>query len=598
MVVDTNRLTYSNVWIDAGLPTYPPVKNLYADVAHVMPAPDPEVSIIGDTMMCVNETIRFWADGGVRYEWEDISSMERPFLPAMVDSRNQTPLFRPQEPGYYTYRCKITNRMGCSAYDTVECIVLNNLLNMDYTADTIVERGTPADLSATVWGGFAPPYTLVWDPTELVVTPQMTIEAVGPTQKLWVENQSLPLVKSQWFTAYLNDGYCKLDMTRNVNVYGSDIEGYIQMNPSRFCVYDNIDETVQLSVRVHGGSGKRYTYSWGVKNLEPGKPDPVFETVQSESEARLRFYSRCEVYVTVFDVEASNVYTVITDTLHFDEVTRAKVALIDLQDGRSVCEQNEMRFAAKSENAGDDPRYGWFINGEEVLRSRDSVFSTYQLKPGDKLYCVLTSDKQCVGNVTDTSNTLYPDVVYPGYMTVLPSFGSDVVNKICGDSLSLGILHRNTGKQFRLRWYRNDVEVMADRYVRHEQMTGNQEVMDYTTVARVGYHDYYRAVVTESDRACLLDDSLVTMAMYPRLEPKWRVKAGDIYVHPDDRESVCSGYPFVATAPDVRYLPSQFRLVWYVKREGQQPVAKGYYATSDFLDNEIYGRNLGASAEF
>lgn len=595
VTVDTNRMEYSNIWIQVGDAT-PPVKKIYADAAHIMPAPDPEVSIIGDTMMCVNETIRLWADGGVRYEWEDISSMERPFLPAMVDNRNQTPLFRPQEPGYYTYRCKITNRMGCSAYDTMQCIVLNNLLNVEATPDTMVNHGTPADLSAMVWGGFAPPYTLVWDPANLVVTPQMTLSAAGPTEKLWVENQSLPLTKSQWFTARLNDGYCKLETVRNVNVYGSEIEGYVEMNPSRFCVYDQVDEMVKLSVRAHGGSG-RYTYLWGVENLEPDKPAPVFETVNTESEARLRFHSRCVVWVSVNDWETRKV-TRIVDTLRFDEVTRAKVQLIDLQNGKSVCEQNEMRFAAKSENAGDDPRYGWFINGVEVLRSRDSVFSTYQLKPGDRLRCVLTSDKQCVGNVTDTSNTLYPDVVYPGYMTVLPSFGSDAVNKACGDSLSLGILHRNTGKKFRLRWYRNDAEVMADRYVEHDRMTGNNDVMDYTNVARIGYHDYYRAVVTESDRACLLDDSIVTMAMYPRLEPKWRVKAGDIYVHPDDRESVCSGYPFVVTAPDVRYLPSQFRLVWYVKRAGQQPVAKGYYATSDFTDNEAYGRNLGASAEF
>lgn len=595
--VDTNRANYSNIWVATGNASYNlPVKAIYSDVAHVMPAPDPEVSIISDTMMCVNETIRFWAEGGVRFEWEDISSVERPFLPAMVDSRNQTPLFHPQEPGYYTYRCKITNRMGCSAYDTVECLVLNNLLNVEATPDTMVNMGTPANLSATIWGGFAPPYTLAWDPAELVVTPQMTIEAKGATQKLWVENQSQPLTKSQWFTARLNDGYCKLETVRNVNVYGSDIEGYIQMNPSRFCVYENIDETIKLSVRVHGGSG-RYTYLWSVKNLEEGKPDPVFETVRTESEARLRFHSRCEVYVAITDWETRQVMATLSETLRFDEVTPVTVELIDL-NGPSSCEQTEMRFAAKSENAGADPRYGWYINRVEVLHSRDSVFSTYQLKPGDELYCILTSDKLCVQNLQAKSNVLTPNVVYPGYMTVMPSFGSDAVNKTCGDSIALGILHRNTGKKFRLRWYRNDVEVMSDTYVEHERMTGNNDVMDYTNVERIGYYDYYRAVVTESDRACLLDDSIVAMPMYPRLEPNWLVKAGDIYVHPEDRESVCSGHPFVVSAPDVRYLPSQFRLVWYVKRAGEAPVAKGYYATPNFTDNAACGRNLGTSSEF
>lgn len=595
VAVDSSNIGIKGGTWEAPLTNSRSPKKLFTDVAHVMPAPDPEVSVIGDTMMCVNETIRFWAEGGVRFEWEDISNMERPFLPAMVDTRNQTPLFNPKEPGYYTYRCKITDRTGCSAYDTVECLVLNNLLNVDATPDTMVEMGTPADLSATVWGGFAPPYTLAWDPANLVVTPQMTIQAKGSTQRIWVENQSQPLTKSQWFTARLNDGYCKLETVRNVNVYGSDIEGYIQMNPSRFCVYENIDETIKLSVRVHGGSGK-YTYLWSVKNLEEGKPDPVFETVRTESEARLRFHSRCVVYVDITDWETRKV-TPFTDTLRFDEVTPVTVELIDL-NGPSTCEQSEMRFAAKSENAGTDPRYGWYINRVEVLHSRDSVFSTYQLKPGDELYCILTSDKLCVQNLQAKSEVLKPNVVYPGYMTVMPSFGSDAVNKTCGDSIALGILHRNTGKKFRLRWYRNDVEVMADRYVEHDRMTGSEDVMDYTNVERIGYYDYYRAVVTESDRACLLDDSLVTMAMYPRLEPNWLVKAGDIYVHPEDRESVCSGHPFVVSAPDVRYLPSQFRLVWYVKRAGEAPVAKGYYATPGFSDNAAYGRNLGTSSEF
>lgn len=594
--VDTSRAKYSDVWVaTTNAASNLSVKNLYADAAHVMPAPDPEVSIINDTMMCVNETIRFWADGGVRYEWEDVSAMERPFLPAMIDNRSQTPLFTPQEPGYYTYRCKITNRMGCSAYDTVQCLVLNNLLNLEAAADTMVQPGTPADLGATVWGAFAPPYTLSWTPANLVQTPDMTIPAVGPTQKLRVDNQSLPLTKSQWFTARLNDGYCKLETVRNVNVYGSDVEGYMQMNPSRFCVYETIDETVRLSVRVHGGSGD-YTYNWGVENLEPQKPAPVFETVQTEPEARLRFHSRCVVYVDITDFEARK-QTRIIDTLRFDEVTMPKVEIVDL-NGPSSCEQTEMRFEAKSEHAGDNPRYGWFINRTEVLHSTDSVFSTYQLKPGDELYCELTSDKLCVQNVKVKSNVINPNVVYPGYMTVMPSFGSEAVNKTCGDSLALGILHRNTGKRFRLRWYRNDVEVMSDRYVEHEQMTGNNDVMDYTNVARVGYHDYFRAVVTESDRACLLDDSIVTMAMYPRLEPMWLVEAGDIYVHPEDRGSVCSGHPFVVSAPDVRYLPSQFRLVWYVKRAGEAPMAKGYYATTGFTDNAAYGRNLGSSSEF
>ncbi|MDE7149860.1 MAG: hypothetical protein K2O01_05575 [Bacteroidales bacterium] len=350
---------------------------------------------------------------------------------------------------------------------------------------------------------------------------------------------------------------------------------------------------MRLSGRAHGGSG-RYTYHWSPENLAEGEA-PVFETNADGPTATLRFYARCVVHVDVVDFEARATRR-FSDTVRFMEATTATVEIADLNSGSS-CEQTEMRFAAKSENGGDNPQYRWFVNDEEIC-SGDSVYSTYQLKVGDRLHCVLTSDKQCVRNTTATSAAIYPRIVYPGYMTALPSFGSDVINAACGDSLSLGVLHRHTGNRFRLRWFRNETEVVADRYVEHEQMTDNESVMDYTTVARGGYYDFYRAVITESDRACLIDDSLVTMAMYPRLAPLQPAQAGPVYVHPDDAAGVCTGRSFMVYARDVRYLPSVFRLVWYVKKPDGQAEAKGYYATPGFNDNEAYGRNLGASSEF
>lgn len=566
------------------------------DTAYARPAAPPEVRVLPDTTMCVNEAIRFWAEGGIRYEWEDISYVERPYAPAMTDTREQYPLFTPREPGYYTYRCKITDRSGCSGYDTVQCMVRNNTLNLDFIPDTMVDMNTPAILDAEFWGSPEAAYTLSWEPASLVETPVMTEKASSAKEHVRVENRSLPLSDAQWFKLHLEDAYCKLEMLQNVNVLGAEIGAEITMDPPLFCVESDKGESqeVQLNVRAHGGSGK-YTYLWSVESLEAGAP-PVFETPVNGANATLRFYTRCVVYVDVADFEARAVRR-FSDTIRFMEATTATVEIVDLNSGSS-CEQTEMRFAAKSVNGGENPRYDWFINSVEALRSHDSIFSTYQLKSGDRLHCVLTSDKQCVKNTTATSAVIYPNVVYPGYMTALPSFGSDEINAACGDSLSLGILHRHTGNRFRLRWYRNDAEVLSDRYVEHERMVDNESVMDYTTVARVGYHDFYRAVITESDRACLLDDSLVTIAMYPRLEPKRAAQAGSVYVDPSVASGVCAGSSFIAYTYDLRYLPSQFRLVWYVKKPGGAPVAKGYYATSDFADNAAYGRNLGASAEF
>lgn len=568
------------------------------DTAYVRPAALPDVRVLPDTVMCVGEQIRFWAEGGIRYEWQDISYVERPYKPAMIDKREQYPLFTPQEPGYYTYRCKITDRSGCSGYDTVQCMVRNNTLNLDFIEDTMIAINTPAVLDAEVWGSPEATYKLSWEPAELVETPVMPdLKAASSKAHVKVENRSVPLSDAQWFKLRLEDGYCKLEMLQNVNVLGAEIGAEITMDPPLFCVEPDVTvaRKVNLNVRAHGGSGK-YTYGWSVKSLEEGEP-PVFETPVNGANATLRFYTRCVVYVDVADFEARAMRR-FSDTLRFMEATEATVEIVDLNPGSS-CELSEMRFAAKSANGGDNPRYDWFINGEEVLRSRDSIFSTYQLKTGDRLHCVLNSDKQCVKNTPAQSEPVYPTVVYPGYMTALPSFGSDEINAACGDSLSLGILHRHTGNRFRLRWYRNDREIMSDRYVTCEQMAENESVMDYTTVARIGYHDFYRAVITESDRACLIDDSLVTMAMYPRLEPERAATAGSVYVDPSVAAGICAGSSFMAYTFDLRYLPSEFRLVWYVApADGGAPVAKGYYATAGFGDNEAYGRNLGAASEF
>lgn len=569
------------------------------DTAHVMPAPDPVVKVLPDTVMCVNEQIRFWAEGGIHYEWEDISYVERPWIAdAMEEKREQYPLFYPREPGYYTYRCKITDRSGCSGYDTVQCVVRNNSLNLGFIQDTMIDMETPAVLDAEFWGSPEATYTLSWEPASLVETPVMSdLKAASAKEHLRVENRSVPLTDAQWFKVRLEDGYCKLELRQNVNVLGAPISANLTMNPSLFCVDENIKEskTVKLNVVAHGGSGK-YTYHWSVESLEAGEP-PVFETSVDGPSATLRFYKRCVVHVDVVDFVARAARR-FSDTLRFMEATTATIELVDLNEGSS-CEQSEMHFMAKTENGGEHPLYRWFINGEEVLKSEEPVFSTYQLTVGDRLHCEMTSDKQCVHNKTAVSEPIYPHVVYPGYMTALPSFGSDAVNTPCGDSLSLGILHRHTGNRFRLRWYRNDMEVLADRYVEHQQMVENESVMDYTMVERGGYYDFYRAAVTESDRACLIDDSLVTMAMYPRLAPRQEAQVGPVYVHPDDAAGVCTGRSFMVYARDVRYLPSEFRLVWYVKKAGEaQATAKGYYATSGFSDNEAYGRNLGASSEF
>ncbi|MDE7149859.1 MAG: hypothetical protein K2O01_05570, partial [Bacteroidales bacterium] len=245
VTLDTSRQHYTNIWISVDVEkdnqivqAEPPVKSILFDTAHVMPAPDPVVWAMPDTVMCVNEAIRFWAEGGIRYEWEDISYVERPWIAEpMAEKREQYPLFCPKEPGYYTYRCKVTDRTGCSAYDTVQCMVRNNTLNLDFIKDTMVDMNTPAVLDAEFWGSPEAAYALSWEPASLVETPVMSgLTAASDKTHVRVRNRSLPLDNAQWFKVRLEDGYCKLELEQNVNVLGAPIGAVVTMNPSLFCV--------------------------------------------------------------------------------------------------------------------------------------------------------------------------------------------------------------------------------------------------------------------------------------------------------------------------------------------------------------------------
>ncbi|MDE6515870.1 MAG: hypothetical protein K2L03_07520, partial [Bacteroidales bacterium] len=260
----------------------------------------------------------------------------------------------------------------------------------------------------------------------------------------------------------------------------------------------------------------------------------------------------------------------------------------------SACEMTEMTFTAKPVNEGEHPHYSWRINGSEVFAGADPVFKTYMLRSGATVTCVLTSDKACVGSATATA-TIKPNVVAPGYMIAHSTFGSDKVNTDCADSLSFGLVHRHTGTRFRLRWFRNDDELVYDKYITYDTPVETDEETVWCMLPRGGYYDYYRAAITESDRACLLWDSVLTERVYPRLPSSAPVSVGPAATKTaDDTVGVCSGSTVALYARGIRNLPSEFRLVWYKKKPGAAAEAVGYYAVgSRYADNGAYGPDLG-----
>ena len=580
------------------------------------------ISIMPDTLMCIGNSLQFWANGGERYEWTDVSGMERPYPKSMDEPRDQNPIFKPQEPGIYTFQCKITDKHGCIGKLYTKCLVRDNTLLLDVNPkDAMVAKGAQATSSVTFGNSPDYSYKLKWGPASIMYSISELEQTLSPEDNtMSIAPKTKPLQKATWLTIDLKDKYCHLQTIQNINVIGDSVRGEMILNPPTVCI-DPIKKTgntvVDLKVRAHGGSGGPYHYQWSAENLENDGTttwNPIFQTDANWITTKLLVYKPCVVRVKIIDFNGQKSAT-LTDTIRAIETVPVTLTLID-KTGKPTCELEERIFKAETENA-QNPKFEWYINDVEVLRTTVPTF-TSALKVGDKVHCVMKTDGTCITNRELTSQPLYPSVSTPDYMSALPDYGVDNVNKSrVGDKVSLNIAHRHTGTRFRLRWYGNDETLLYDGVIcnvpdcddpeknKDKKIANDTIINTEVLLERTGCYDYYRAVITESDRPCLLNDSLTTAAVQNLsmdLLPKKTAQAGFVYLDSAVEAGICEGDAFYAYARGIKYLPKDFRLVWYVDHVNPNDTrtnAVAYYATpgSNF-DNSQCGISYVNVAEY
>ena len=576
--------------------------------AYIQTGKPTNISVIPDTMMCIGNSIHFWAEGGESYEWKDVSGMERPYPKSMDDPREQKPLFKPVESGIYTFQCKIVDKQGCVGYLYTKCLVRDNSLLLDVNPkDAMVAKGT--QVTSSVKYGNSPDYRykINWSPAAVMFEPPSGMGFTVSENGLSYEKELEPdnnvafigpktkagaLQKAQWITIDLKDNFCRLQIVQNINVIGDSVRGEMTLEPHTICRIpgkDNIGVPVQAKVRVHGGSGGPYQYQWSAKNLEPTIDawNPVLQTEPTSwSACRLMVYRDCEVRCRVIDHNGSKT-TVLIDTIRTVTAKPTTLTLEDHSGNATSCEREERVFEAKTTNV-EKPKYEWYINEESVLYTTQNIFATSALKVGDKVHCVMRTNDMCVTNNELRSNTIHPPVVYPNYMQVQPGFGNGAENmQEFSDYIWLNIAHHFTGNSFRLRWYSNDEILLFDERITNPEAPEDTVLNHPIKLPRAGYYDYYRAVVTGSDRACLINDSLSTTTVQnfggnPRLSPARSPEAGIVYMDKAVEEGICEGDAFYAYAKQIRYLPKDFRVVWYmdhVNPNDTRTNAVAYYAT-------------------
>ena len=581
------------------------------------------IHIMPDTLMCIGNSIRFWADGGERYEWKDVSGMERPYAKSMDDPREQHPLFKPQEPGIYTFQCRIVDKQGCVGYLYTHCNVRDNSLFLEVPKDTMINPNSQAMATVSFWNSPDHHYKVAWSPADKIEGSGANASSFeiytgdfDVKQQISAVKKTRKLNKATWITVDLKDDFCHLQKIQNVNVKDAPIEGVITFDPPTVCLIQGKEgqgAAVSVKVRAHGGGGEPYHYQWSAKNIvkdgETATYDPIWMNDANRINSQVKVYQSCEVRVNVIDFNGKTT-GVIIDTIRVVKAAPVSFTIEDVKKAERSCERVERTFAAHPVNA-QNPKFEWYINDVEVLYTVDTFFTTSALKVGDKVHCVMRTTGNCVSDNELKSHTIYPPIDYPGYMSASVSYGNDAVNNAeVGDKISLNISTRHTGNKFHLRWYSNDKTLVYDNpnMINVGAETASSDAtFDHTVeVERTGYYDYYRAVVTGSDHACLIDDSLTTPAVQnadTKRSPKKSAKAGIVYMDKLVEAGICKGDRFSAYAHNIQYLPKDFRLVWKVDHVNPDDIhteSVGYYATpgSAYAECQDCGPDFGKMEKY
>ena len=122
----------------------------------------------------------------------------------------------------------------------------------------------------------------------------------------------------------------------------------------------------------------------------------------------------------------------------------------------TVCAGTSVTFTASPVNGGSSPSYQWFKDG--VLQAGNTgIYSSTTLANHDSVWCILTSNANCVSPATATSNKVV--------MTINPIVVPTVVitasqNPICaGDSVTFTAAITNGGAAPAYQWKKNGVNV-------------------------------------------------------------------------------------------------------------------------------------------
>lgn len=141
-------------------------------------------------------------------------------------------------------------------------------------------------------------------------------------------------------------------------------------------------------------------------------------------------------------------------TINVPAVTQAGITIE--ADANPVCSSGTINFTSSVQNEGDNPQYNWFFNNAPVGNGSPSITLT-GFSDQDKVFCVLTSDKDCVAG-----SPVHSDTIAVGVLAIPVSSVSIVSDKntVCtGEKVTFEATVLNPGANPVYQWKHNNNNV-------------------------------------------------------------------------------------------------------------------------------------------
>jgi gliding motility-associated-like protein len=125
-----------------------------------------------------------------------------------------------------------------------------------------------------------------------------------------------------------------------------------------------------------------------------------------------------EVSCTVYVDTASVCRQQVADTIKMKVLQEKPPSIAVSASADIICEGSPVTFTATTFNEGLDASYQWMINGVKADQS-SKTFVTNKLKPGDSVWCVLTTKNPCIPNQQLQSNIIAVQVKPSPHVEIL-----------------------------------------------------------------------------------------------------------------------------------------------------------------------------------